>query len=298
MAISETNLETWSHIGSQTQSASTYQAIKEVLESSDAPFSHRGFEVYLQGSYGNNTNIRGSESDVDVVVCLTDAFIADTSNLNPTELAIYEANRSPASYGYSEFKSEVLSWLRMNFGHGVEPGRKAISVPGGGNRREADVVACIRHRRYTSYSSPSKNQNRLGITFKAADGEWIKNFPKQHRENCTKKHQATDGSFKPAVRVLKNIRNSMLKDGFLGKGVAPSYFLEGLLWNIPDIHFEGSFQKIIDDGIYWLEHCNPTDLTSASGLHWLVRDGSSVCWHSNDYREFVTALRRYWNSGH
>lgn len=298
MSISEKQLETWSHIGSQTQSASTYQAIKTVIESDAAPFSDRGFEVYLQGSYGNNTNVRGSESDVDIVVCLTDAFIADTSNLKPSEKARYDANFSSAAYGFGEFKRDVLAWLRSNFGPSVEPGRKAISVPGSGSRRDADVLACIRHRRYMSYASPSENRNHLGITFKSSDGEWIRNFPKQHRENCTSKHQATDQRFKPSVRVLKNVRNAMVNDGFLAKGVAPSYFLEGLLHNIPGGHFQDSYQQTFEECMYWIDHCNPVDLTCANGLHWLIRDGASVCWNDKDFRDFRIALRSFWNSGH
>lgn len=156
----------------------------------------------------------------------------------------------------------------------------------------------IRHRRYTSYQSSSNNRNYLGITFKTADGDWINNFPKQHRENCTAKHQATEQSFKPTVRVLNNIRNTMINEGLLASGVAPSYFLEGMLSNIPDQHFVESYQQTIEECMCWLERCNPTDLTCASGLHWLVRDGASVCWNSQDYRNFLTSLRLFWNSGH
>ena len=58
MAISESQLETWSHIGAKTQSAATYQTIREALEHPDAPYSGRRFEIYLQGSYGNDTRLR------------------------------------------------------------------------------------------------------------------------------------------------------------------------------------------------------------------------------------------------
>lgn len=165
MAITENQLETWSHVGSQQQSEATYQAIRSVLEHRDAPYAGRGFEIFLQGSYGNDTNVRGSESDVDVVICLTDVFNSDISGLDPADKQAYEANRSPASYGYTEFKAEVLAWLWKNFGNGVTPGRKAIAVPGEGNRRDADVLACIEHHRYTSYRSPSNNRHHVGITF-------------------------------------------------------------------------------------------------------------------------------------
>jgi hypothetical protein len=67
MAIPESQLETWSHQGSVKQSRDTYATIKRTLEASDTKYADKDFEVFLQGSYGNDTNIY-AESDVDVVI--------------------------------------------------------------------------------------------------------------------------------------------------------------------------------------------------------------------------------------
>ena len=67
MPIPESQLETWSHQGSITQSSSTYNTIKSVLEDSTTPYAGRNFKVFLQGSYGNDTNIY-AESDVEKIV--------------------------------------------------------------------------------------------------------------------------------------------------------------------------------------------------------------------------------------
>ena len=75
MAISEQQLQTWSHQGSVRGSSETYQVIKAALEDRSAPYAGHGFEVFLQGSYGNDTNIY-AESDVDIVICLTEVFDA------------------------------------------------------------------------------------------------------------------------------------------------------------------------------------------------------------------------------
>ncbi|MBO9429593.1 nucleotidyltransferase [Sulfitobacter sp. R18_1] len=296
MAITENQLDTWSHVGSQQQSAATYQAIRSVLEHRDAPYAGRDFEIFLQGSYGNDTNVRGSESDVDVVICLTDVFNSDISGLDPADKQAYEANRSPASYGFSEFKAEVLAWLGANFGSGVTPGRKAIAVPGEGNRRDADVLACIEHHRYTSYRTPLNNRYHVGVNFFSSDGDRIVNFPKQHKKNCTSKHQATNGRFKSNVRVLKNLRNAMVNDGYLKKGIAPSYFLEGMLWNVPNQNFVAGYQQSFENYICWLERCNVSDLSCANDLHWLIRENSNICWSLQGFQTFLTAARQYWNS--
>ncbi|WP_199262633.1 nucleotidyltransferase domain-containing protein [Paracoccus binzhouensis] len=297
MAISEKQLETWSHVGAQAQSAATYRSIKAVLEHKDAPYAGRGFDIFLQGSYGNDTNVY-AESDVDVVICLTDVYNSDVSGLDPADKAAYEANRSPATYGFTEFKRDVTAWLVKNFGGGVKAGKKAIFVPGNGTRRDADVIACIEHHRYTSYRSVFDNRHHVGITFITSGGDRIINFPKQHMRNCTTKHQATSNRFKPNVRVLKNMRNAMVGEEFIKDGVAPSYFLEGMLWSVPNQNFVGSYQQSFENYLYWLERCNANELSCANDLHWLIRENSHICWNMTDYQTFLAAARRYWNSGH
>ncbi len=76
MGIPESQLETWSHQGSITNSSNTYNTVKNVLEDSDAPYAAKDYEVFLQGSYGNDTNI-WSESDVDIVIKLGSCFHSD-----------------------------------------------------------------------------------------------------------------------------------------------------------------------------------------------------------------------------
>ena len=69
MAIPESQLETWSHQGSVAQSAETYDIIQKVLNDTAAPYYSKDFSVFLQGSYGNATNVY-RDSDVDVVIRL------------------------------------------------------------------------------------------------------------------------------------------------------------------------------------------------------------------------------------
>ena len=92
MSIPEKQLETWSHQGSITQSSSTYNTIKNVLEANTTPYTGKNFKVYLQGSYGNDTNIY-AESDVDIVIQLDDCFYSDLESLSEEEKAqLYHGN--------------------------------------------------------------------------------------------------------------------------------------------------------------------------------------------------------------
>lgn len=80
------------------------------------------------------------------------------------------------------------------------------------------------------------------------DGTRIENYPKLHRENLTKKHQSTEQWLKPMVRVMKNMRSKLVADGTLDPGAAPSYYIEGLLYNIPNEKFGTSYGDCFVNG--------------------------------------------------
>lgn len=294
MPISESQLEVWSHPGAQEQSKNTYASIKAALEDPAAPYSIREFNTFLQGSYGNSTNIF-ADSDVDIVMRLSSIHYYDVSQLNAADKERFEKYLSPGSYSQKVFKEEVFAWLTKKYGSNVKFGKKAIFVPGNGARRDADVLVCTRHLRYTSYPAETGSVYRDGICFWTSDGDKIINYPKQHLENCKTKNQGTVTHFKSNVRILKNWRNKMIKDGYLQDGTAPSYFIEGMLWNIPNQNFVSSYQQTFLNCVAWLKQCNPDELLCASQYYYLLRENSKVCWNIKDFNTFRGALVQHWN---
>ena len=296
MSISESQLDTWSHQGSVTQSAATYQTLRNVLEHSDSPYAHRSYSPFLQGSYGNDTNIY-SDSDVDVVMRLDSVFYTDLSSLTESDKSTYEANRSPAQYSWAEFRKEVIAQLTKVYGASVQPGSKTIFVAGSGGRRDADVLPAAEFRRYFRYASPSEQHFAEGICFWLPNGTQIINYPKQHSANCTAKHQRTISWFKPTVRILKNMRNAMIAKGQFAGGVAPSYFVEGMLYNVPDVNFGTSYGDTVVNALNWLNGCDRSKLECANELYFLLHPTSPVTWRREQFETFLTALIQFWNSG-
>lgn len=294
MAVSEAQLATWSNQGSVTQSAQTYESIRTVLKDPEAPYSGRDFTVFLQGSYGNDTNVY-RDSDVDIVIRLNQTYYAETDLLQPIAKARYDAAREPATYNYDDFKTEVLTWLRRRFGAAVVPGNKAIAIRGDSNRRDADVLVCANSRWYMASSSGVDRDYAEGITFWTAGGIKIINYPEQHADNCTSKHQATRQRFKRLVRVYKNMRNRMIDDDYLSDGVAPSYFIEGMLWNAPTELFTPSYADSFINTFNWFVNTEKTNLLCANGIHWLVRDNYPTSWHSRSVDAYLAATTRFWN---
>ncbi|MGZ3237505.1 MAG: nucleotidyltransferase domain-containing protein, partial [Burkholderiaceae bacterium] len=104
MAIPESQLDTWSHQGSITQSSSTYNIVRNALLASDSGYADKSFEVFLQGSYGNDTNVY-SESDVDVVIYLDSIFRYDLHSLDAAQEQAYRSSVAPATYSFDTFRT-------------------------------------------------------------------------------------------------------------------------------------------------------------------------------------------------
>lgn len=295
MPIPESQLDTWSHQGSITQSSNTYNSIKNVLQANTTPYAGRNFKVFLQGSYGNDTNIY-AESDVDIVIRLDDCFFSDLDSLSEEEKQAHKQAFSDATYTHVDFKRDVLSVLTAQFGSAVKSGDKAIAIDASGSRRKADVIVATQFRRYFKFRSSSDSQYGEGICFFNAAGERIANYPKQHSENLTTKHQASSKWLKPTVRILKNMRSRMVDDGLIKAEVAPSYYIEGLLYNVPNEKLTSSYQDCVVNALNWYrQEAKKVDLVCANEEYYLLRDGSHTCWPQANCDAFVEAAVKLWN---
>src|SRR5690349_19207864 len=139
MAIPEDQLKTWTHIGAAQQSAATYQSIKGVIEDKDAPYFSRRVDSFLQGSYGNDTNVYGADSDVDIVLRTKALFYYSLDALSETEkLAFKSVYPAPAEYSLKAFRGDVIAWLTKQYGSDLDTsGKKALRLTANGNRRSA-----------------------------------------------------------------------------------------------------------------------------------------------------------------
>ena len=296
MSISESQLEVWAKPGAVTTSASTYATIKAALESPYTNYRGKDFEVFLQGSYGNDTNIY-KESDVDVVIQLNSTFLKDISSLPPDQAALYGSIFSSADYLYATYKADVIKALKDAFGSDAIPGKKAIKIKAYGNRRSADVIPACQFRRYKHFRSLTDQDFTEGIYFEGNSGDSIKNYPKEHSKNLTSRHQATGKMFKPFVRILKNMRTRLVDAGTIPADLAPSYFIEGLLYNIPAAKFATNYQDTFVACMEWLRTADRTEFVCANWQYYLLRGDSAVTWTPESCGAFISAIIKMWNDG-
>ena len=226
----DTLLKAWTKPPSDSEDARAENACRVVTTAikNSPELAKWNIEVFIQGSYKNNTNVRFN-SDVDICVCLKDTITSDYT---------FAPNRSdategitPATYSYPRFKNDLHQALIRAFGSSnVTRGNKAFNIKENTYRVTADVVACLEHRRY--------NANGGYVTGTAlwpdSGSAWIHNFPAQHFANGVRKNKDTNGFFKDTARIMKNLRNRMDEQGIATAKPIASFFNECLVWNTPN----------------------------------------------------------------
>lgn len=291
MSIPESQLETWSNQGATVTSAATHKSIRQALKSHDWPEGMR-YRIYLQGSYANSTNIRGN-SDVDVVVEATSVNYSNLTAAEKEELGI-----GKGAYGWREFREEVVEALREYYGaEAVDmAGSKSLKLAAGSGRLAADVVPCVKYKRYKDLKVVVE-----GITFWSVDtNEQIINYPKKHLEYGAAKNgeDQTNGWFKPTVRVFKNARERVIEGDDELRKKYPSYFIECLLYNASNGCFGGNFQDTFIAVVNELdERLGDGDerWVCQNGHQWLFGD-TSVTWELGHAQDFLGDVASLWNN--
>lgn len=252
MIFTEQQLERFSNPPPKYQSDQikrTQETIKEVLQKNipnaqireQFEMSSFNYDIYLQGSYKNSTNIANS-SDVDIVIELTSMFYYDTNLLTEAQAQKRKNEGGSSKYSFAEFKNAVLAALVKDFGNTiVKRDNKCLRFRGHKNYIDADIIPCCTYKQYLFYESYSNSRAHEGIEFQADSGEWIVNFPHQHYVSLNNKSENTSGNFKESVRMFKNLREQLIEKRKISEGCAKSYFIENMLYNIPDNYFEGNF---------------------------------------------------------
>jgi hypothetical protein len=281
MGIPESQLETWSHQGAINTAKATHESIRKALRSYEWP-EGVVYEVYLQGSYKNDTNIR-SDSDVDVVAQLNSTFY---SNLSEEQKRILRL--SPASYSWSDFRVDAFKALKDYYRQSlITDGNKSLKVKANSGRLPADVIVCSQYRKYRSVNNYDYVE---GMCFRSKnDGRQIINFPYHHYDNGVSRHQNSNQWYKPVVRLFKNSRGCIPGDA------TPSYFLECMLYNVPNSNFGKSYQDSFCNIVNWLNGAHLENFICQNGqlkLFGLTQEQ----WNTNQAKEFIKNQISLWNN--
>lgn len=298
MGIPETQLERWSHPGGVQNATKVHNSLKTALESSNSLIKNQKYNAYLQGSYRNKTNVRG-DGDVDLVVEYQGGWISDLTSLSEEEKNIYRTYTRESDYTWEKFRADVLVTLQRYYGNeGVQAGDKAIKVLARSDSLPADVVVCLPHRKYAYVRSNEDNHFVEGIVFwTQKEGEKIINYPKVHFSNGVLKNSdiKTNGLFKPTVRMFKNARTFLINNGKMTKKLAPSYFIECLIYNAPNSLFKQSWTDTYVGIVNWLYSQNLKSFMSQNEQIQLIGPNKDQ-WLETSAKTFIDALVTLWKN--
>ncbi len=292
MSIPESQLQTWTNQGSITNSALTHKVLRNALARHSWSKEIR-YDDYLQGSYANTTNI-WSESDVDIVIECTSIFFHDgIDEADQQSLGFY-----PGSHSFDDFRNEVINALVSYYGSSYVDSSGANSIKvlpsDTNNRLYADVVVCASYRDYYN-----RRVTAEGITFwNRKTHTQIVNYPKIHKANGATKNSNSLGRYKQTVRMFKNARRYMIEGNEELRKKFSSYFVESLLYNVPNQKFYGStWQQIFTNILIFLIEAFEQDavdsFTTQSEKHYLIGN-HPVQWSKQNAQEFVTRLNELW----
>ena len=279
MPIPESTLSRWSHHQASTAFVQAHLPIRAALDAYKFP-SQFTYEVFLQGSYKNDTNL-GGDSDVDVVVRLSSKLKPSVAALSGERLQKHGSHRFVLQR-WQSFREHALKAMRARFGKDAKSGRKTLKVPKGKIPADADLVVPVRHREGVAFYLPGERR-------------WVVSFPQQHHARGSRKERSTNMRFKRTIRMFKAARNRLVEKKMLTKDDAPSYFIECLLYNVPDNLFAPKLAPTYTGVLDWLKTAKHNEFRCQNGQVPLFGTGREQ-WSVKKARAYLRALQDMWDT--
>ena len=162
--------------------------------------------------------------------------------------------------------------------------------------RECDVLPALEYRYYYRFASSVDQELRKGYLFL---------FYRWHPNSEFFQNNIVIIvllSIKPPIhgssqrfdltRICETVRST---EGQFRDGVAPSYFIEGLLYNVPDVNFGTNFDNTFVKTFNYLVAADRSIIQQSNGIHMLL-GASAISWQPADCQAYIDALRQLWNN--
>jgi len=292
MPIPESRLKLWAAQGSTAAAQSVCAAISyALLTEGCSRIRDMETDLYMHGSYHNGTNLNDKDP-VDIAVVLTSAWSQD--------LAMAEASQQDLrrlKSAWQDFRLDVLGTLRGKYGLvNVEDRPGGLRIEGAADRNPVNLAVGLQHRLYLNFGVSAGKQYQEGLSFWTPEDRQVVNFPKVHHENGEAKdgEAGVKGWFKPVVRMFKSARDYMVEREVIDASLAPSYFIECLLYNAPNTCFGWSYQDSFAAVLKWLSTAHLAGLRAQNGIEPLFGTGPTQ-WPDKHARIFISTVVRAWN---
>lgn len=249
------------------------------LKNNIAYLSLDNYEIFLQGSYANNTNVR-QNSDVDICVMYHPVFSYEGQ---------YTSIGGGASFTYQQLKKLIYDALVSKFGSNrVEFKNKSIRILSNTYTVDADVVPAFMHKNFIISSKYVE-----GIAYWTSnDNCRIINYPKIHKVNGTNKNNSTNYMYKKMARIFKKIMYDMQNDNISASKDIKGFAVECMIYNIPNHYFTSvanSYSERLNSCLNYLVTNPIANFKEVNEIKPLFGTEKS----DTVYKMFLTAMKEY-----
>lgn len=232
MKYSEETLRSWTAPLSDSEEKRAENTIKMIGSAIDSidELKAMNIEVFTQGSFANNTNVR-SDSDVDVCVMLKDTFHAEF----PEGAKYSDYGFIVSGMTFQKYRGFVKRALQKKFGaEFVKEGNKSLKIDENTYHVKADVVPAFQFRNYSCMGSIDPDKYVEGIWLVSKNGKGVANYPEEHKQNGISKNNDTNYRYKKLIRIMKHIKTNMVDEHVADGNKITSFLVECLIWNVPN----------------------------------------------------------------
>jgi hypothetical protein len=173
--------------------------------------------------------------------------------------------------------------MRAAFGvETVTPGRKSLKLTKGKIPAAADVVVTLQYENSITFYLPDERR-------------WVVSYPQQHHTKGLKKERVTDGRYKRTIRMFKAVRNHLVEGNVIKSKTAPSYFIECLLYNVPNGFFRPSLSQSYSGIVEYLKTAKLQQFRCQNGVRELFGPSRDL-WNMDEAKQFIRVLGRLWDN--
>jgi len=265
------------------------KAVKKMAKQTKNVVSEKTVDIYIHGSYANNTNIFFPSN---LEICVELKVKPYAYRLTDNYYVQHELEFTPKA-----FREMLFETLFEIIAPNCDQNDKCIIMEKFGKlRHTVEITPCISFE-YTEVNGALFKGVILHDTTKHAD---IATFPKLHAKNGQTKDIMCEGNFRRIVRLFKSLAAVHSRE--TGAPMVRGYFIECLLFNVPDTLFRGSasgpspqlekdiLQEIFLKVLNYLMHAN-IDGFVCQNLVWQLFGTAAEFWNPADAHRFISAMK-------
>lgn len=258
-------------------------------------FNKNDVKIYVQGSYQNGTMV-DEFAKLEIVVEFGLNSFGEIIKKPQLKLKTFWLHNSLIKKRVVAFRPNIHilaikkrifeSLIESTGNEGIYNNSKSIYIPATKQLPiQCEILPC--------YTLSDEKGCESVIIFDTIIDRNVAAFPKLHCDNLAKKNEETDGKFIKMVRVFRNIRDILIANSVIDDKFAPSYFLECLLYNIPNKIYEGKMSNTMLKILNYLINCNLNKFVCAHEQFKMFGNNSDA-WTIYKARSFINLMTQIW----